>query len=384
MDFTFSAELESLRRTVRRFTEDEVKPLAEQIDRQAEVPRRLIDRLVELGIFGIPFPKEYGGAGLGELGYCVMMEELGHGCASVSATIAAHVSIGVTAIALDGGEALKRAYLPALCSGEKLAAYALTEAGAGSDAGAMRTAARDAGEAFILNGEKMFITNGGFADIITTFAVTDAAKRSRGGITCFVVEAGWPGVSTASVGDKMGLRGSSTTFVRYADVRVPKENVVGRVGEGFRTAMRTQDIGRLSIAATALGATKEVLALCRAHAAQQPYRGKPLAEQQVIQFMLADIAAHVYAIESMLYRCAWMADQGMPFTREASITKMLASDMQDRVIDLGLQIQGAAGVLVGSTLERFYRDARISRIFEGTNEIQRLVIARDVLQRGAA
>lgn len=382
MEFTFSEELQMLRDTVRRFTESEVKPLAEQIDREGEIPRRLIDGVIELGLLGIPFSEEYGGVGLGEMGYCVAMEELARGCASLSATVAAHVSIGATAIDLGGSTELKQKYLPMLCAGEKIAAYALTEAGAGSDAAAMSTTAVEDGDDYILNGEKIYVTNGGFADVVTTFAVTDPEKRARGGITCFVVESAWPGFSVGTVEEKLGLCGSSTAVLRYENLRVPKENIVGTVGEGFRTAMRTQNIGRLSIAATALGASKEVLDLSLNHAKQRIQFGRPLADQQAIQWMLAEMASSIYAMESMTYRCAWMADQGMEYTREASITKLMASEMQDRVVDLGLQLHGGMGYCKGYPIERFYRDSRINRIFEGTNEIQRIVIARDALKRG--
>lgn len=382
MDFKFSDEHEALRQTVRKFTEMEIKPLAAQIDRDGKVPRHLIDKAIGLGLFGVAFPEEWGGSGFGEVGYCIVLEEISRGCASMAATIGAHESIGAMAIYLDGSAELKKKYLTPLASGEKIAAFALTEPMAGSDASALETTAVRDGGHYIINGQKIYITNGDIADVISVFALTDKEKGTRGGITAFAVETCWPGFKVGKLEDKMGIRGSSTAQIFFEDVRVPSENVIGQVGAGFSTAMKTLDVGRLSLAAGCIGSAKELLELSLRHSMTRVQFGKPIAEQQAIQFMLADIASDIFLMESITYRAAWMCDNGMRFSREAAICKTICSEALDRVVDRAVQVHGGIGYMKDYPIERFYRDSRINRIFEGTNEIQRLVVARDLLKKG--
>ncbi|MDZ7262172.1 MAG: acyl-CoA dehydrogenase family protein [candidate division KSB1 bacterium] len=382
MDFTFTEEQEMLRDLARKFTDKEIRPLARQIDEQGDIPKELIKKMAELGFFGIAFPEEYGGVGGGEIGYCIVLEEISRGCGSTAVMLGAHQSIGAMAIYLDGTEEQKKKYLTPLARGEKIAAFALTEPGAGSDAAAIETSAVLEGDHYVLNGQKIFITNGSIADIITVFAVTDKALGARGGVTAFIVEATMPGYKVVRSEDKMGIRGTHTSELLFENVRVPKENVLGRVGYGFLTAMKTLDVGRLSLAAGCVGAAKELLDLSTRYATTRVQFGKPIAEQQAIQWMLAEMAADIFAMESLTYRAAWMRDAGLKFSREAAIAKFYCSEALDRIVDKAVQIHGGMGYMKDYPIERMYRDARINRIFEGTNEIQRMVVARDVIKKG--
>ena len=381
MDFTFTEEQIMLRETVKRFVDQEIRPLAQKIDEEHEVPRELIDAMAKLGFLGIAFPEEYGGVGAGEIGYCILLEEMARGCASTSTVVGAHQSIGAMAIYLDGNEEQKQKYLVPLAKGEKIGAFALTEPNAGSDAAGIETTAVEDGNDYVLNGQKIYITNGSIADIISVFAATDKKKGVRGGISAFIVETATPGFTVGRVEEKMGIRGSQTAELFFEDVRVPKENLLGRRGFGFITAMKTLDVGRLSLAASCVGAAKELIDLSTQHAKTRIQFGKPIAEQQAIKWMLAEMAADTFAMESLTYRSAWMRDQGLKFSREAAIAKMYASEALDRIVDKAVQIHGGIGYMAEYPIERFYRDSRINRIFEGTNEIQRLVIASDILKK---
>jgi alkylation response protein AidB-like acyl-CoA dehydrogenase len=383
VDFTFTEEQVMLRDLVRKFVDHEVRPLAESIDREKKVPPELIKKIGALGLMGLPIPEQYGGAGVGEMGYCIAVEEVSRGCSSTAITIGAHTSIGSMSICLDGSEELKQKYLPSLARGEKIAAYCLTEAGAGSDAAAIETTAKPEGDDWILSGTKLFITNGGIADVYVVFAANDRYLGPRGGITAFVVERSFAGVEIGPEEEKMGIRGSSTAEVHLEQVRVPGENVIGNVGNGFYTAMKVLDIGRLGLGAGAIGLSREVLDLSIAHAKQRVQFGQPIIERGMVQAMLAEMAADIYAMEGMVYRTAWMADQGMKFGCEAAIVKMFCSEALGRVADKGVQIHGGMGYMQELPLERAYRDARINRIFEGTNEIQRIVIARALAKKGS-
>ncbi len=383
MDFTFSEEHNMLRDMVRKFTTNEVKPLAAKIDKEHKVPRELINKAAELGLMGIPFPEKYGGADMGEIGYCIMLEELSRGCASTSVTLGAHVSLCSTAIYLDGTEEQKQKYLTPLAQGKKLGAFGLTEPQAGSDAAAIETTAVRDGDYFVINGNKIWITNGDIADIIVIFAVTDKALRAHGGVTAFIVETKTKGFSVGKIEDKMGIRGSSTAELIFQDMRVPKENVLGQFGAGFITAMKTLDIARLSLAAGCIGASKELLNLSMDFAKKRKQFGKSIAEFQAVQWMLSEMAAEIYAMESMTYRAAWMCDSNIRFSKESAICKMYCSEALDRIVDKAMQIHGGLGYMTDYPIERFYRDARINRIFEGTNEIQRMVIAESLLKGGA-
>lgn len=380
MDFTFSSEHQMLRETARRFVDRELRPIAQQIDKEQEVPRALIAKAGEIGLLGVPFPEAYGGSGLGETGYCMVLEEVGQACASTGVTIGAHVGLAGFSLLLGGNEEQKRRYLPKLISGEMLGAYALTEPGAGSDAANIHTEAVRAGKDFVLTGTKLWISNGDIADLVIVFAVTDAAKRAKGGITAFLIERNFPGFSAHRIHDKMGLRGSSTAELVLDHVRVPGENVLGEVGTGFVLAMKTLDESRLSLAAACVGAGKELIRLSTDFAKKRHAFGQPIAQFQAIQWMLADMVTEVYLMESVVYRTAWMYDQGQRITRESAMCKLYASEALCRIADHAVQIHGGMGYMGEHPVERFYRDARINRIFEGTNEIQRIVIAEDLLK----
>lgn len=380
ISFVFSEEHELLREVARRFTDSEVRPLAQQIDENEEVPLELIKKAAELDLLGIPFPEEYGGAGLGEIGYCILLEEVARGCNSTAVVIGGQVSLGGTAINMFGNEEQKRKYLPQLIRGEKIAAFALTEPEAGSDAANIKTTAVKDGNGYILNGNKTFITNGSIAGIIVTFAVTDKSKGHRG-ITAFVVESDMPGYRAGKHEKKMGIRGTFTTDLFFEDMRVPKESVLGAEGQGFKVAMATLDSGRTSLAAQCLGSAKELLDLSIKHAKERVQFGRPISDQQAIQFMLADMATDTYLMESILYRTAWMSDQKMEYVRESAIVKLFCSEAVCRVADKAVQIHGGMGYMREYPIERFYRDARINRIYEGTNEIQRIIVARNLLKK---
>lgn len=381
MDFTFSKEHQMLRRTVREFARRHLAPLARQIDEQEQIPRQVLAAAARLGLFGVPFPQRYDGADAGEIGMCIVAEEIAGVCSSTMATLGAHLGIGAMAIYLDGVEEQKERYLPALCRGEKLAAFALTEAQAGSDAARIHTRAERDGDHFVLNGSKIWITNGSIADVIVMFAVTDPALGARGGVTAFIVEASYPGFRVGSVDDKMGIRGSATAELILEDCRVPAANVLGQHGAGFLTAMKTLDVGRVTIGAAALGAAQAALEQSVLYAVERQYAGAPLAHQQWVQLAIADMAAEVEALRSLVYRTAWLVDTQQPFTREAAIVKYFGSEVGSRCLERAVQIHGNLGLQHGVPIERGYRDGRISEIFEGTNEITRIVVASDVFRR---
>jgi alkylation response protein AidB-like acyl-CoA dehydrogenase len=373
--FPFAEEHLMLRDMVRDFVTAEVKPIAAQIDRDEAIPAALIRKIGELGLLGAAFPQEYGGGGFGEVGYCLMQEEIGRGCLSTATFIGAHQSIGANAIYLGGTDALKKKYLVPLAEGRMIGAFALTEVLAGSDSFNLRTRARKEGSDWILTGEKMWITNGSIADVVSTFARTDR------GITGFVVETKMPGFHAGPPEKKMGIRGSITTPIVFDNVRVPAENMIGDDGRGFLVAMKTLDAGRLGLGAACLGASKELLELSTAYAKERVQFDQPIAQFEAIQFMLAEMAVTIYAMESMVYRTAFDYDEGKSISRQSATVKTFASEGLDKVVDLAVQIHGGMGYSREMPIERFYRDSRINRIFEGTNEIQKVVIAREVLKR---
>jgi alkylation response protein AidB-like acyl-CoA dehydrogenase len=383
MNFEFSEELTLVRELARDFTDRNVRKLSPEIERSHRVPRELLEQMAELGLMGVAIPEEYGGSGLGETGLCTVMEELTRGDFSVAVTYGAHASIGAMSVLVGGTEEQKRRFLPQMAQGRVLGAYALSEANAGSDPGAMTTTAAREGGDWIVSGEKVWITNGDMADLITVYAVTDREKRSSGGITAFLVPRESKGLSVGKREEKMGQRGSSTVTLAFADVRVPDANRLGAPGEGFKIAMSTLDRGRLALAANCLGCAREAHALSVSYAKERVAFGKPIGEQQAIQWMLADNAVEIFAMESMVYRTAWACDSGRKFSRESAMCKLFASEALDRVVDRAVQIHGGMGYSAEFVIEKLYRDARVTRIYEGTSEIQRLVIARDVLKQGA-
>jgi len=374
-DFPFSEEQLMLRDMVRDFVNAEVKPVASRIDQEEKIPPELIRKIADLGLLGASFPQEYGGGGFGEAGYCLAAEEMARGCMSTATFIGAHQSIGANAIYLGGSETLKKKYLVPAAEGKYIAAFALTEVLAGSDSFNLRTKAVRDGDDWVINGEKMWITNGSIADIVSVFARTDR------GITGFVVETKMPGYTAGPPEKKMGIKGSVTTPITFDNVRVPKENMIGEDGRGFLVAMKTLDAGRLGLGAATLGAAKEMLEMSAKYAKERKQFDVPIASFEAIQFYLAEMGAIVYAMESMVYRTAFLYDAGQSVSRQAATVKLFCSEGLDKVVDYAVQIHGGMGYSRELPIERYYRDSRINRIFEGTNEIQKLVIAREILKK---
>jgi acyl-CoA dehydrogenase len=380
MDFDIPDEFQLLSRTVRDFVETRLVPIEKEVEDSDEIPEGIVREMAALGFFGLPFPEEYGGAGAGDLGYCLALEQFGRTSAAFSNLIGAHTSIGSMSIFLGGTDELKRRYLPDLTAGRKIAAFSLTEPSSGSDAASIQTTARKTGERWVLNGTKIWVTNGPIADVVVVYAANDRAKGARGGITAFIVERDFKGFRVGKVDEKMGLRGSKTGELIFEDCEVPEENVLGEVGAGFRTALGALDIGRVSLSAGAVGTSQHLLELGIAHAKRRKQFGQPIAANQAIQWMLADSAVEIHAARLMVYDAAAKLDRGMRVSREAAMVKVYASELANRVADRMLQIHGGMGYMKDSPVERAYRDARILRIYEGTSEVQRMIIAEELLR----
>jgi len=383
MEWTFTDEQNELRRTVKRFVDEELRPVADAIDENHEIPREIIETMADLGFLGVVIPPEYDGAGMGEMGYVILQEEISRACASTATFIGAHQSIGAMTILEYGDEEQKRRYLPAMARGEKIGAYALTEPESGSDAMNMKTTAVRDGDRYIVDGTKIWITNGARADVVAVFCRVEGDTEEDSGPAAFIVESDFPGYRVGKVEEKMGIRGSSTTELLFEEMEVPAENLVGKVGEGAHIAFGVLDVGRLGLAAATLGAAKDAIDRSLAYVEQREAFGRKIKEFQAVQFMLAEMAAETYAMETIVYRTAWMCDRGERFSRESAICKYFCSEALDRIVDRAVQIHGGMGYSAEMWPERFYRDSRINRIFEGTNEIQRIVIARDLLKKGA-
>ena len=380
MEYELPEDIKMLRQAIREFAEKEVAPIAHEIDEQERVPFEVLQKAGDLGLLGVPFPEQYGGADAGVVGYCVLMEEINRKCASTATIIGAHAQLCAMSIYLSGNDEQKERYLKAMCAGRKLGAWALTEPGAGSDAAHIRTSATRQGDDWVLNGSKMWITNGSFADVLVVFAATDRELGARGGITAFIVEKDFPGFKVGKVEPKMGLRASHTASLYFEDCKVPAANVLGQVGQGFATAMQTLDIGRCGLGASSLGSAKEAYELSLKYAVARQQFGRPIADFQAIQFKLADMAVRIYTMEQIVYDCANKVDRGESATLESSIVKLYCTEAASQVIDEAIQIHGGMGFSRELPLERMYRDARVTRIFEGTNEIQRHVIAGELLK----
>ena len=374
-------ELTLLRDLARGFANEVVRPLAPQIEREHRVPRELLAQMAEAGLTAVAVPTEYGGAGLGETGLCVVMEELTQACFATAVTFGAHASIGTMSVLVGGSPEQKQHWLPKMANGEVLGCYALSEANAGSDPAAMTTKAVRVDGGWRIDGEKVWITSGDMADLVTVFALTDPSAGARG-VTAFLVPKGTPGLSVGKREEKMGQRGSSTVVLAFDNCVVPDALRLGAVGEGFKIAMATLDRGRLALGANCLGCAKEAQRLSVDWAKTRVAFGKPIAEHQMIAAMLADSATDIYAMEAMVYRTASMCDAHVPYSRESAMTKLFCSEALDRVVDRAVQIHGGMGYSAEYKIEQLYRDARVTRIYEGTSEIQRLVIARDVLKKG--
>jgi acyl-CoA dehydrogenase len=375
-------EIELLRQETRRLVDRELRPRTLEIERERRLPDELVAQLRELGYFGLTIPEEYGGQGLSTLAHLVVQEELGRAHAAFNMLISGNNGIGVMALVLHGSDAQKKRWLPRLASGEWIAAFALTEPNAGSDAQAIEARAVRRGDRWVLNGTKHYISRGDVAQLVTVFAVTDAKLRARGGITAFVIEKGTPGFRVARIQDSMGSDVVKQAELVFEDCEVGDDAVVGEVGQGFTTAMRTLDLGRLSLAARCLGTMEELLALSAEHARNRVQFGKPIAEQQAIQHMLADTAVDIAMLRPALYQAAERRDGGERVTQEAAMVKLFASEALGRAADRAVQIHGGMGFMRDCAVEGIYREARMMRIVEGTSEIQRLLIARGVIGNG--
>jgi acyl-CoA dehydrogenase len=382
MDFNFPDEVTELRKTVRDFVEKELIPISQQVEDEDKVPDDVLNQMKEMGFFGIPFPEEYGGMGFGYLGYCVALEELGRANSAYGNIIGAHTSIAGGTMYLGGNEEQKQKYLRPMAEGKKLGAFALTEPNSGSDAASIRTTAVKKGDRYIINGQKIWITNGPYADVITVYASTDKTLGAKG-VSAFIVEKGTPGLEYGKIDRKMGLHGSHTCPLFFEDMEVPEENRLGPEGTGFYTAMKALDGGRVSLAAGAVGGAQALLELATKHAATRQQFGKPIVTNQAISFALADMEAEIHAARLMTYHAAWKLDNGIRASHEAAIVKVYASEMANKVADKAVQIFGGMGYMRESPVERAYRDVRILRIYEGTSEVQRMIIAEDLVRQYA-
>ena len=380
MHFEPNEEQRMVRSMVHDFAQAEIAPRATDVDKSEEFPAENIRKMAELGLLGLPYPEEYGGGGGDYVSYAIAVEEIARACGSTALIYAAHVSLGCGPIYYFGTEAQKQKWLPVLCSGRGLGAFGLTEPEAGSDAGATRTVAVRDGEAYVLTGSKMWITSGALAEVVTCTAKTDPSAGTRG-ISCFLVEKGTPGFVPGKNEPKMGLKGSVTSALSLENCRVPAENLLGQEGEGFKQMLITLDGGRISIGAMALGLAQAALDEATRYARERVQFGQPIAKFQAIQWMIADMATEIDAARLMIYRAAAMKDAGLPFTREAAMAKLFASEVAERAGFKAIQIHGGYGYSREYPVERIYRDQRLCTIGEGTSEIQRLVIARQVLGR---
>ncbi|MDA2596992.1 acyl-CoA dehydrogenase AcdA [Bacillus cereus group sp. Bc061] len=375
MHFKLSEEHEMIRKMVRDFAKNEVAPTAAERDEEERFDRAIFDQMAELGLTGIPWPEEYGGIGSDYLAYVIAIEELSRVCASTGVTLSAHTSLAGWPIFKFGTEEQKQTFLRPMAEGKKIGAYGLTEPGSGSDAGGMKTIAKRDGDHYVLNGSKIFITNGGIADIYVVFALTDPESKQRG-TSAFIVESDTPGFSVGKKESKLGIRSSPTTEIMFEDCRIPVENLLGEEGQGFKIAMQTLDGGRNGIAAQAVGIAQGALDASVEYARERHQFGKPIAAQQGIGFKLADMATDVEAARLLTYQAAWLESEGFPYGKESAMSKVFAGDAAMKVTTEAVQVFGGYGYTKDYPVERYMRDAKITQIYEGTQEIQRLVISR--------
>lgn len=380
MTITLTKEMQQMKEMIRNFVEREVEPFAIQIEEEDAIPKHLVEKAKDLGLFGISIPEQYGGIGLNAVGKATVLEQLGRTHNGFVSLISAHTGIGSTGLVKLASEHLKNKYLPEMAAGTKIGAFALSEPGAGSDATNLATSAEKKGDYWVMNGTKHFITNGPIADVYTVFALTDKDKGAKGGITAFLVERDFPGLTVGKKDKKMGLRGSYTSQVIFEDCIIPEENVIGEVGMGYISALKILGEGRVGLAARAVGSSGKLIELSAKYAKERIQFGKPIADNQAIQWMLADMATETEAARALTMMAAQKIDEGKKVIKEASMAKLFASDVFNRVADKAVQIHGGMGYMAEYPVERFYRDARITKIYEGTNEIQRLIIARNVLE----
>jgi butyryl-CoA dehydrogenase len=379
MDFALTDEQQLIRDAVREFAETEVTPIAAELDRDHRFPSELLPKLAEMNLMGMPYPEKEGGAGADYVSYVIAIEEISRACASTGIIMSAHTSLATWPIFKFGTEAQKDQYLQDMASGRRLGAFALTEPGAGTDAGAGTATATSHADGYALNGSKMFITNAPFADVYVVFAKTDPERGTRG-MSAFIVEKDTPGFSVGEAEHKLGIRGSSTPPIYFADCRIGKEALLGGEGDGFKIAMQTLDGGRIGVSAQALGIAQAALDAAIAYAKERVQFGKPIASLQAIQWMIADMALEVDAARLLVYRAASCVDNGRPYSTEGAMAKLFASEIATRVAGKAIQIHGGYGYTESYPVERNYRDAKITELYEGTSEVQRMVIARSALR----
>jgi alkylation response protein AidB-like acyl-CoA dehydrogenase len=378
MDFALSPEHLEIQRTVREFAERRIVPVADELERKGEFPHEIIRDAAALGLLGVPYPEEVGGTGLDSLAYAITVEELSRASGSVGIIVSAHTSLGCNPIWLAGTDAQKERYLRPMATGEVLGAYGLTEPGAGSDSRGTRTRARRVSDGWVLDGSKRFITNAGVAGTYIVTAVTEREEES-GRISAFIVEADTPGFSIGRMEEKMGLHASNTGELIFEGARIPLENLLGEEGEGDKLFLKTLDGGRIGIAAMALGLAQAAYEAASAYAKERRQFGRPIGEFQGVAFMIADMATRIDAARLMTYRAAWLKDAGKPYTTEAAMAKLFASEVARDVTNDAIQVHGGYGYITEYRVERYLRDAKLTEIGEGTSQIQRLVIARNIL-----
>ncbi len=379
MDLFLTEEQEAMRKMVRDFAQEQIAPLAAQIDETDLFPFELIRKMGKLGLMGIPIPEEYEGVGADFISYIAAIEEISKASASVGVILAVHTSVGTIPILKFGTPEQKEKYIPKLAKGEYIGAFALTEANAGSDAAKIKLSAIKQKDKYVLNGSKMFITNAGAADLYVTFAVTDQSKGIHG-ITAFIVEKGTEGFSVGKKEKKMGMNGTNTSVLHFENAYVPIENRLGAEGEGFKIAMSNLDGGRIGIAAQALGIATAALEYSTNYVKERVQFGKPLREQQGIQFKLADMATKIEAARLLIYYAAYLRNSNLPVGKYSSMAKMYATDAAMKVTTEAIQILGGYGYTKDFPVERYFRDAKVTQIYEGTNQIQRIVIVKNLLQ----
>jgi len=378
MDFRLSDDQELLRRTVREFAEAEIRPHVMEWDESQHFPMDLLPKLAELGLMGIQFAEEYGGSGMSAVEYCICIEEIARVCPAIALSVAAHNGLCTSHIAMFGSEAQKTEFLPRLVRGEVLGAWGLTEAGAGSDAAAMRTTAVRQGQCWLINGSKNFITHGAIGGVMVVIAVTDRSKGHRG-ISAFIVEHGMPGMKAGKKEDKLGMRASDTSEVVFEDCRVPPARLLGEEGQGFINTLQILDSGRIGIAALSVGLAQGAYEAALRYSKERRQFGQPISAFQAIRWKLADNATRIEAARLLTYRAAYLKDRGARTTRESSMAKLFASEIAVKAADDCVQIHGGYGFVKDYPAEKYFRDVKLLTIGEGTSEIQRLVIARQLL-----
>ncbi|ARJ37902.1 acyl-CoA dehydrogenase [Sporosarcina sp. P21c] len=377
MNFDLTDEQQMVRKLVREFADAEVAPGADERDRTGEFPKEIFEKFSELGLMGLPFPEEYGGGGADTTSFAIVTEELSRVCASTGITYSAHISLGGAPLHLFGTPEQKEKYLTPICTGDSFGAFGLTEPNAGSDAGGTETTAVLEGDEWVINGSKCFITNASYAKHLAVTAITDRSKGTNG-ISAFIVPTDAPGFTVIANYEKMGLHSSNTTELILENVRVPKENLLGEIGNGYKQFLATLDGGRIGIGAMAVGIAQGAYERSLNYAQERKQFGRSISNFQAIQFKLADMAMNIELARNMVYKAAWLKDQGRSFKKEAAFAKLFASEMCMRVCDQAVQVHGGYGYIKEYQVERFFRDAKLLEIGEGTSEVQRMVIAKQI------